>query len=100
MKLTGQHKQVYDYLKAHGKATIREIRNNTFPSVQKPCMRCSEINRRSVEELGYELIVNSGKNKSREVYKTIAKPLTKSVPTYHFDEERGVMVEKFETVEV
>lgn len=75
MKLNGQHKQVYDYLKANGRATIREIRDNTFPSVQKPCMRISEINRRSQEELGYNLIGNAGKNKSREVIKTIIQEL-------------------------
>lgn len=78
MKLNGQHKQVYDYLKTHGRATIREIRDNTFPSVQKPCMRISEINRMYKDFTGdkeAEMIGNAGKNKSREVIKTIVQEL-------------------------
>jgi len=93
MNLKGQHKQVYDYLRTVEKATIREIRNGTFPSVQKPCMRISEINRLSQKELGYELIVNDGKNKSREVFKKISRPLTKRVQ--HVDVSTGVAVLTF-----
>lgn len=60
MKLTGQEKQVYEYLLAHPGATVREMRVGCFPSVQKPCMRMSYLKNKGVE------IEDMGRNKHRE----------------------------------
>ena len=78
-KLANQQKQVYDFIKAHPHTTIREIRNGTFPSVQKPCMRISEINWLWREQNGIDHsidlqhIVTVGRNGYREALKAIAK---------------------------
>ncbi len=50
MKMTKQQKQIYAYLRANEGATVREMRNNTFPSVQKPCMRLAEMDRLGIIE--------------------------------------------------
>lgn len=98
MKLSRQQKQVYDFLKERGTATIREIRNGTVPPVMKPDMRISEMNLAYRKEKGTDLIMNAGRNKSREVLKTIARPMTKRVS--HVEIVDGVAYETMRVVEV
>ena len=90
--LTGQQKQVYDYLKAHSHATIREIRDNTFPSVQKPCMRLAEMERLGVD------VQRHGRNKHREMLYSIGTPLTKQVQKIEIRD--GVAYRSYENVNV
>lgn len=70
--LSGQHKQVYEYLRDHPGATVREMRDNTFPGVQKPCMRMSELKK----TYGVD-IVDIGRNKHREKMYKLNSQLTK-----------------------
>lgn len=77
MRLSGQRKIVYDYIKEHHGSTIREIRDAT--NVMKPDMRISEINFQHREEKGEDLIINVGKNRSREVLKALKQPLTRFI---------------------
>jgi hypothetical protein len=73
MKLKPQQQKVYDFLKRHPGSTIREIRDAT--RVMKPDMRIAEMNFASRNEMGEELVVNTGRNRSREVLKSIREPL-------------------------
>jgi hypothetical protein len=103
MKLHGQQKTVFEYIQAHPRTTIREIREAT--GIQKPDMRISEINFAYQKSLGVaapdlkddskNVIINLGRNGSREVLKSI-HPAYKPKPpvTYEYDPIRNVMVQR------
>lgn len=95
MKLTGQHKQVYEYLRDHPGATVREMRDGTFPGVQKPCMRMSELKKTHGVD-----IIDIGRNKHREKMYKLNSQLTKQISTFHYDPVAHMMVERLETVNV
>lgn len=86
--LTRQKKAVYEYLKVHGPATIREIRDAT--RAMKCDMRISEINYAYRQEHGKDLIVNVGKNKYNEVIKGIAETIKKYVYKPRFNPDGTV----------
>lgn len=98
MKLTKAQQRIYNLLKERGRMITREIDRELF--MTRSSMRISEINHQARGELGHDLIVNDGRNKSREVYKKLAAPLTKEKSVYKYDSARNVMVEYKETVEV
>jgi len=91
MKLGPQQQAVYHYLKEHPASTIREIRDALH--IMKPDMRISEINF-AYRQAGHneDLIINVGKNKYREVLKSLRKPLTKF--TSQVEIINGVAVER------
>jgi len=86
--LSGQHKQVYEYLRDHPGATVREMREGCFPGVQKPCMRMSELKKTHGVD-----IVDIGRNKHREKMYKLNTQLVKTVSSFQYDPERNCMVE-------
>lgn len=91
MKLKGQRKAIYEYLKTHGEATIIQMRNDL--KIAKPDMRISELNHAHQEEHGEDLIVTVRKLKNGEHVKAIKKPLTKTVSRFApYTDENGDVV--------
>jgi hypothetical protein len=83
--LRGQEKQVYDYLLAHPGATVREMRDGTFPGVQKPCMRMSYLKNKGIE------IEDMGRNKHREKMYRLKNPAPAYKTVYVENPETGDM---------
>lgn len=73
MKLTGSYKKIYDYLKANGEATYRELNDNLY--MRKSDMRVAEMNRMYKDQYGEPLIITKRKKPNGEHVKTLAKPL-------------------------
>ena len=100
MKLNRQQKAVYDFILAHPACTVQQIREATLQ--RKPDMRISEINYSyqlehekgipNLKDDAKNLIVNVGRNKYREVLKSVRAPLTRTVSKVEIVD--GIAVEK------